>query len=132
MGALLQSLRREQPSLGLQFLESLDEFVPYRFARLFQRRTRRHIVAVRKDADIVEVGDLLAGQRVEFGDLLDLVAEEADAPRHIFIVRREDLQPVSTHAAIAAGEGLEVSLVLYSDELPHDLAAAGDRSLLQI
>src|SRR3546814_9660955 len=90
MGALLQSLRLEQPALGLQFLESLDEFVPYRFARLFQRRTRRHIVAVRKDADIVEVGDLLAGQRVEFGDLLDLVAEEADAPRHIFIVRREE------------------------------------------
>src|SRR3546814_14134107 len=49
MGELLQSLRLEQPALGLQFLESLDEFVPYRFARLFQRRTRRHIVAVRKE-----------------------------------------------------------------------------------
>src|SRR3546814_7773387 len=77
-------------------------------------------------------GVLLCVRRGEFGDPRDLVDEEADGPRHIFIVRREDLQTVSTHAEIAAGEGLVVALVLERDELPDDLAAVGDLSLLQI
>src|SRR3546814_19703107 len=83
-----------------------------------------------KDADIVEVGDLLARQRVELGDLLDLVAEEADAPRHILIMRRKYLQAVAADAEIAARERLVVALVLERDELSDDLAIVGDLALL--
>src|SRR3546814_18078743 len=85
-----------------------------------------------KDADIVEVGDLLARQRVELGDLLDLVAEEADAPRHILIMRRKYLQAVAADAEIAARERLVVALVLERDELSDDLAIVGDLALLQV
>src|SRR3546814_8601199 len=42
MGALFQSLRLEQPALGLQFLESLDEFVPYRLDRKSTRLNSSH------------------------------------------------------------------------------------------
>src|SRR3546814_2461719 len=82
-------------------------------------------MAVREDADIVEGRDLLARQRIELGDLLDLVAEEADAPRHILIVRREDFEAVAAHAEIAARERLVVALILQRDELADDFAIVG-------
>src|SRR3546814_1930907 len=94
--------------------------MPDRFRRLLERRSGGHIVRVGKDADIVEGRDLLAGQRVELGDLLDLVAEEADAPRHILIVRREDFEAVAAYAEIAARARLVVALVLQRDELAED------------
>src|SRR3546814_10223722 len=100
--------------------------MPDRFRRLLERRSGGHIVRVGKDADIVEGRDLLAGQRVELGDLLDLVAEEADAPRHILIMRRKYLQAVAADAEIAARERLVVALVLERDELSDDLAIVGD------
>src|SRR3546814_7871992 len=78
------------------------------------------------------IGDLLAGQRIELGDLLDLVAEEADAPRHILIVRGEDFEAVAAHAEIAARERLVVALVLQCDELADDLAIVGDLAFLEI
>ena len=56
------------------------------------------------DLDEFEVLRLLAGQRIEFGDGLDLVAEEADAPGAILVVGGEDLDRVAAHAEEAARE----------------------------
>ena len=131
IGALLQPLRFEQPAFGGQLLEPLGELVADRLHRLLQRRPGRHIVRVRVDLDAVEAGDGLAGQRVELADLLDLVAEEADPPGHVLIVRREDLEAVAAHAEVAAREGLVVAPVLQRDELADDLALVLGRALLQ-
>ena len=131
IGALLEPLRLEQPPFGLQFLQPLGKLVADRLHRLLERRAGRHIVRVGIDLDAVEARDLLAGQRIELGDLLDLVAEEADPPGGVLIVRREDFEVVAAHPEIAAREGLVVALVLQRDELADDLALVLGRALLQ-
>ena len=78
--------------------------------RLVQRRARRHIVRVGVDLDEFELVGLLAGERIEFGDRLDLVAEQGDAPGAVLIVRREDLDRVAAHAERAAHEIAPVRL----------------------
>ena len=81
IGALLEPLRLQQPPFRLQLLQPLGELMLDRLHRLLERRPGRHIVRVGVDLDAVEARDLLAGQRVELDDLLDLVAEEADRAR---------------------------------------------------
>jgi hypothetical protein len=81
--------------------------------------------------DAVQARHLLAGQRIELDDVLDLVAEEVHAPGGVFIMAREDLQIVAAHPEVAAGEGLVVALVLERDELPDDLALVDGVALLQ-
>jgi hypothetical protein len=74
------------------------------------------------DLDEFEVLGLRARQRVEFGDGLDLVAEEADAPGAVLVVGGEDLDRVAAHPEHAAGEiGLR-ALVLQGDEVVDELA----------
>ena len=131
IGALLEPLQLEQLALDLQFLEPLGKLVADRLHRLLERRPRRHIMRIGVDLHIVEARGLLAGQRVELDDLLDLVAEEGDAPRAVLIMRREDLQIVAAHAEIAAHERLVVALVLQRDELADDLALVDRFALLQ-
>src|SRR4030095_14268765 len=100
--------------------------------RLLQGRPRRHIVRTGEHPDAIEARGLLAGQRVEFGDFLHVVAEEADPPGAVLIVGWEDLEAVAAHAEIAAGKGLVVALVLQRDELADDLALVDALALLQI
>ena len=76
VGALLQPLRLQQLALADQLLQPLGQLEPDRLGRLLERRPGRDIVRVGEDADRVEAGDLLAGQRIELDDLLHLVAEE--------------------------------------------------------
>ena len=72
-------------------------------------------------ADGVERRTLLARQRIELDNLLDLVAEKGNAPRAILIMRWENLEVVALDAKIAAREGGVVAFVLERDELAHDL-----------
>src|SRR3546814_14995023 len=90
MGALLQPLRFQQLSLGLKLLQPLGELVLDRLHRLLERRSGGHIMAVREHADIIEAGDLLAGQGIELDDLLHFVAEEIDPPGGVLIMRSEE------------------------------------------
>ena len=106
----------------LQFVEPLLQLLLDRLDRLQQRRARRHIVRIGVDLDEFEVLRLLAGQRVEFGDRLDLVAEEADAPGAVLVVGREDLDRVAAHAEDAAREIAGRALVLQRDEVVDELA----------
>ena len=64
----------------------------------------------------------LAGDRIERGQLVDLVAEQPDAKRDLF-VRRIDLDDVAAHAEVAARELVIVALVLNLDQLAQDLIA---------
>ena len=122
VGPLLEPLRLQQPPFRDQLLQPLLQLMLDRLHRLLERRPGRHIVRVGVDLHAVEARRLLAGQRVELDDVLDLVAEEGHAPRRVLIVRREDLQIVAAHPEIAAREGLVVALVLQRDELADDLA----------
>ncbi len=132
MGPLLQPLRLQQPSFRLQFLQPLLQLVADRVHRLLHGRARRHIVAVREHADILQAGGFLAGQRIELSDLLDLVAEEGDPPGAVLIVGREDFQAVAADPEIAPREGLVVALVLQRHELADDLALVDALALLEI
>ena len=69
-------------------------------------------MAVGVDLDEFEVLRLLAGQRIEFGDLLDLVAEEADAPGAVLVVGGEELDRVAAHAEQRRGRN-RLSVRLY-------------------
>ena len=64
----------------------------------------------------------LAGDRIERRQLVDLVAEQPDAKRELF-VRRIDLDDVAAHAEVAARELVVVALVLDLHQLAQDLIA---------
>ena len=132
IGALLEPLQLEQLALRLQLLQPLGEFMLDRLARLLERRPGRHIMRIGEHADGFERRCLAPGQRIEFDNLLDLVAEEGNAPRAILIMRRENLQIVALDAEIAAREPGVVALVLQRDELADDLALVGAVALLQV
>ena len=132
IGALLQPLRFQQLALRVQLLQPLGQFKADRLGRLLHRRPRRDIVRIGIDPHLVQLRPGLAGQRIEFHDLLDLVPEERDAPGHILIVAGEDLQVIPPHAKGAALECRIVALVLQRHQLADDLALVLARPHLQI
>ena len=69
----------------------------------------------------VELVHLLASERVDDRDALDLVAEELDAGDGLF-VRGMELDGVAAHAELAAAQRGVVALVLHVDELSKDRA----------
>ena len=71
----------------------------------------------------LQLGGLLAGQRVELGDGLHLVAEQADAPGAVLVVGREDLDGVAAHAEGAALKVGVVALVLQGHQVGQQLAS---------
>ena len=118
-GALLQPLRLEQLAVGDQPVEADLELVLDAVDRLAQRRARGDVVAVGVDLDAGQVGRLAAGEGVELGDGLDLVAEHHDPPGAVLVVGREDFDGVAAPAEAAALEALVVALVLLGDEVGH-------------
>ena len=82
----------------------------------------------------VELGDLLAGERIDDRDAFDLVAEELDARDRLF-VRGMELDRVAPHPELASAQRHVVAFVLHVDELAQDrplvalLAHVGDEEL---
>ena len=70
----------------------------------------------------LEVVGLLAGERIELGDALDLVAEEAEAPGAVLVMGGEDVDGVALHAEHAAGKVAAGALVLQRHEVGDELA----------
>jgi len=132
IGPLFQPLMFDQLAFGLQFLEPLRQLEPDCLGRLFHRRPRRHIMRIGKDPHPVEAHALLAGQRIEFDNLLDLVAEETDPPGHVLIMGGEYLEIVAPHPEIAAREGLIIALILQRHQLADDIPLIDRLFLLQI
>ena len=129
--ALLQPLRLQQPAGAVQFVEPLLQLDLDAGDRLQQRRPRRDVVRVRVHLHELQVVGLLAGERIELLDLVDLVAEQVDAPRAVLVVRREDVDGVAAHPERAARE-VAGALVLQrhqvGEQLPLvDLVALLDR-----
>ena len=75
------------------------------------------VVGGRVDGQVLVLGHLLAGERVDDGDGLDLVAEERDAHRRL-VVGGMHLERVAPHPELAPDEVLVVPVVLHVDQLP--------------
>ena len=110
--ALFQALGFEQFSLGAEVGQGSDQLGLYALHRLLQRRARRHIVAVGIDLDRIQRARLVAGQGIEFGDAVDRVAEQLDAPGAVFLVRRENVDRIASDPKCPAGEIVVVAPVL--------------------
>ena len=111
--------RFEDPALGLHLADpelhlglDVDE-------RLLELVARGHEVGRRVDVEVVALGQQLAGQRVDLGDPLDLVAEELD-PDDPVVRGRSDLERVATDAEAGPLERLVVALVLQIDQVAED------------
>src|SRR5690606_37556605 len=102
--ALFEALGFEKFSLSLQLLQADLEIVLDLLDRLIERRARRDVVRIGVELHFLESVGLVAGERIELRDLLDLVAEKRDAPGAILVMRGEDLDRVAAHAEGAAGE----------------------------
>ena len=121
--ALLEPLRFEQPAVAVQFVEPDLQVALDLLDRLQQRRARRHVMAVGVDLDRLQRGGLLAGQRIDLVDRLDLVAEQRDAPGAVLVMRRKQLDRVAAHPEAAAEEIVVVAAVLQLDEFRQQLGA---------
>ena len=75
----------------------------------------------REQHEPLELLDDLAGERVDRGDALDLVAEELD-PDGAFLVGGKHLDRVAPNPELVAGEVDVVPLVLQLDEAREDRA----------
>ena len=69
-------------------------------------------MAVGVDRDLLQVGGLLAGQRIEFVHVFDFVAEQGDAPGAIFIMTGEDIDDFATQPERTTRECGVVAAVL--------------------
>ncbi len=87
--------------------------------RLLELVGRRHEVGRRVDVEVVALGEQLAGERVDLGDPLDLVAEELD-PDDPVLGRRDELEGVAADPEAGPLEGLVVALVLEVDQVAQD------------
>ena len=87
--------------------------------RFLELVLRRDVVGRRVDVDLLALGQQLAGQRVELGDPLDLVAEELD-PDERLLRGGLELQRVAADAEAGPGERGVVALVLEVDQVAQD------------
>ena len=114
-GAHAQPLGLEHLALALELGEALLQLGLDGLDGLLHALGPRDVVGRREDADVVDLPDHVAGERVEVVERLDLVAEELDADREL-LVRRDDLHGVAADPERAAGEGHVVALVLHVDQ----------------
>ncbi len=74
-GALLEALRFQKAIGAVQLVEAELQLAFDAVDRLMQRGLRRDVVGVGVNLHRVEIVEFLAGERVEFVDRLDFVAE---------------------------------------------------------
>ena len=116
-------------SLFEQRLPALELLLD-RADRLLQARPRHDEMAFGIDRQAVELPDLIAGERIERGELIDVVAPEFDSESDVF-VRRMHLDGVASNAEDAALEIQIIALIENLDEFGENLAAADVLAALQ-
>ena len=119
---MLEPLRFEEAPGGIKLAQPCAQLLLDAGDRLQQGRARRHIVRVGVDLHEFQFVGLLSGERVDFVDRLDFVAEQADTPCAVLVVGRENLNHITAHAERAAEKIAGGALVLQGDELTNDLA----------
>ena len=121
-GAHVETLRLKFLALFAQFGQPSVKLLADGFERAFHTLRPGHIVGSREDMDLRFMGDHIAGQRMQGGDAVDLVAEEFDADGQ-FLVYGDDFDRIAPHAERAAGEGDVVALVLHGHEPAQQVVA---------
>ena len=119
---LMQPLRFEDLAVALELAAAHFELLLDGDDGFLQPLAAGHEVRLRIHRRAIVALERLAGDRIERGQLVDLVAEQPDAQRQLF-VRRIDLDDVAAHPEGAARELVIVALVLDFDELAQDLIA---------
>ena len=102
---LAQPRALEVAALGLELADPLLHLGLDVDDRGLELVGRRHVVGRRVDVDVLALGEQLAGQRVDLGDPLDLVAEELD-PDDGLLGGRPELERVAADAEPGARERL--------------------------
>ena len=131
-GALFEALGLEEAAGAVELLEARGELGLDALDGAGHGGARGHVVAVGEDADREEVGVLLAGERIELGDRLDLVAEQGDAPGGVLVVGGEELDGVAADAEGAADEAGVAALVLELGEGAEELALVDLLALAEV
>ena len=137
LGTHAQPLSLEELALTLQLLQALVQLLLDGADSALHGGRARRVVRRREDGDRVELGDDVAGQRVQRVERFDLVAEQLD-PDRVLLVDRDDLDRVAAHPELAAREVDVVALVLHVDEAadervaPHVLADLQRNHRLQV
>ncbi len=121
--ALFETLRFEELAGIVKLVEALFQLGLDRLDRLLQRRFRRHIVGVGVELHERKLVRLSAGQRVEFDDALDFVAEHREAPGAVFQVGRENFDGITACAKRTADEVLIIAAIVEGDEVRQQLIA---------
>ena len=125
LGAHAEALGLEQLALGLEPRQPLLQLGLDAHHGPPHPLVAGDVVGGREDDDLGEVGELLAGERVDDGEPLDGVAEHLDA-QHRLLVGGVHLDGVAPHAELAPAERHVVAVVLQVDE------AAQDRALVVV
>ncbi len=116
-GALLEPLRLEEAAGAVELLQAARR-APCVISLMAPVRVARGVTygCWRRCGRTSRSDDLLAGERIELGDRLDLVAEQGDAPGGILIVGREQFDRIAADAEGAADEAGVAALVLQLGE----------------
>ena len=99
--ALAQPLRLELHAPLAQLLDADLHLLLDRDDGQLHLFRRGHVVRRRIDVELLALGQELAGERIDLGDALDLVAEELDAHDEV-VVGRLQLERVAAHAEAGA------------------------------
>ena len=118
----LDALRFQQPARLLELRDARPQLFADREDGALHLVRRRHELLARKDCHRIELLQLVAGQRIEARQPVNLLAEELDAQR-VFAIRRADFHRVAAHPEIAAHELDVVPVVLQVDEAQEKLLA---------
>ena len=127
---LVQALRFQDLAVAFEVTAALLEFGLDRDDRLAQALAAGDEMRLGKHGRAIVATQRLAGERVERGELIDLVAEQANAQRELF-VGGIHLDDVAAHAERTTPELLVVALVLDLDQLAQDLVAVDPLALLE-
>ena len=132
VGALGQPLDLQQLALGGKLRHALLQFGLDLDDRLRQRRARGHVMAVGIDGDTLQRRGLFSGQRVEFVDRLDLVAEQRNPPGTVLVMAGVDVDDLAAQPEAAAHEGGVVAAVLQVHQALGQLVAVDGPADLQL
>ena len=121
--ALLDALRFDQPVVRAEILHALAHLFFYAAQALLTQLVGDDIMRGGIDAGVVQLRLDLAGQDVDLGKPLDLVAEKLDADRGVGVICGVYLHDVAADAELVADEVYVVALVFERDELAYQRIA---------
>ncbi len=131
-GALVEALGLQELVLGFELREAGFEIGFDLLDRLLDRRAGRDVVGIGENAHAFEVVEFLAGERVEFCNFFDLVAEEGKAPGAVVHMRGEELDGVASDSKCSALEGDVVAGVGERDEALYEFLAVDALVLVEV